>query len=174
MMRFRYIFLGTLTAMLLRPDYTYVRGENLNYSKVATKLYRFLVSCVMPLDYLLWTYFKARLKQYMFAACTPTYTQIERVLRYWYPANGATPPTIKPGRYYRLYAYLYAEDTPKKYLYDGPTPPVYWPESDGNYDEPPTIEVTKQFTGMIDYEQFLADVALLIPFYIPYQVKIVD
>lgn len=172
MMRFRYIFFVPLVFDLLRRNYSLRTDYEENVQPMATNfLFRYIASLVSPLIKPMQDYYKVRSKQYMIAACTPTYTQIERVLNYWYNYNNKI--TIIPSRVYSQPSYLYVQATPPSFLYDSAEPAKYWGKG-GNYSEKPIVNVPKELYNNADeYAQFIADLNLLTPFFVPYTIKLI-
>lgn len=172
-MRFRYINIPKLVLQLLRGNYSVRHDYDAQTQpQITTNLYRYCLACVSNFQQYLQSYYENRSKYYMYAVCTPVYGQIERVLNYWYGTFGNI--TITPSSAETGVSYWYAEDTPKKYLFEGDTPPVYLGFG-GNYTEKPIVNVPKALADLPEvYSQFIADVNLLLPFYITYSVNIIS
>lgn len=170
MMRFRYIDIPKLVLQLLRPNYSIRRDRYYpTQPYITTIIYRYCLACLMPLHTYLKEYYKVRSKWYMFAACTPTYGQIERVLKYWYGSYGDI--TITPSGASIWKSMWYAESTPKVYLYNTGQPPVFLGQG-GTITESPIINIPAALNNdKAALNQFIADVNVLFPFYINYTIK---
>ena len=172
MMRFRYIDTAKLVFQLLRGNYA-VRADYdpVGQPQRTTHLFRFCLACLFTLDARLKDYYTVRSKWYMLAACTPTYGQIARVLNYWYGQYGEI--TIAQSKAVLGASYLYWENEPPQYYYAEPTPPKYLGRG-GNYTEEPTVNIPSSLANDSTlYEQFIADLNVLVPFYLTYNINII-
>lgn len=172
-MKFRYINIPKLVWQLLRTnflerwDYAPEQGQN----QRTTNLYRICLAICYAIAPDWKRYMRTRSKQYMLAACTPTYGQIQRVLNYWY-ADEYGPISITQSMAVTTNSYLYEESEPARYLYMEAEPPVFWGRG-GNYTEAPTVNIPQALAdNPDDYRQFIADLNLLIPFYLTYNIVI--
>lgn len=170
MMRFRYIDIPKLVLQLLRPNYSVRRDHSYTEQPFwTTIIYRYCLSLLMVLHDYLYNYYMVRSKWYMMAACTPTYGQIEGVLRYWYGEWGQISITPSVASIWR--SMWYDSPTPPVYLYNTPTPKVYLGQG-GTITEQPIITIPAAlYNNSEAYNQFIADVNTLFPFYIKYTIK---
>lgn len=170
MMRFRYINIPKLVFQLLRGNYaTRIDYDPVEQPQRTTNLYRLLLACLYPFKESIKAYYPIRSKWYMLAACTPTYGQIERVLNYWYDYDNGI--TITPSRASAIGSMWYSGPDPKVYLYTSATPPVYLGRG-GNYTEAPIVNIPiALFNDTQVYNQFIADLNVLTPFYLTYTIK---
>lgn len=170
MMRFRYIDIPKLVLQLLRPNYSVRRDHSYTEQPFwTTIIYRYCLSLLMVLHDYLYNYYMVRSKWYMMAACTPIYGQIEGVLRYWYGEWGQISITPSGASIWR--SMWYDSPTPPVYLYNTPTPKVYLGQG-GTITEQPIITIPAAlYNNSEAYNQFVADVNTLFPFYIKYTIK---
>lgn len=171
MMRFRYIDLSRLILQTMRPNYALRHDFDPVTQPLRTNtLFRYILAILWPLYSMLRGYYQYRCKWYMFAACTPTYGQIERVMDYWYGSYGAI--TITPSVATTSYPMWYEEAQPPKYLREEDEPPVFFGEG-GNYAEAPIVNIPSSiFNDKEVYNSFIADLNVLVPFYITYTIKV--
>lgn len=99
----------------------------------------------------------------MIAACTPCNGQIAAVLNYLYGYTDEIYISYSSGDLSQ--SYLYTEATPQVFWYSDQTTPVYLPR-EGNYTSTPTINIPQSLIDNGHLEQFIADLHLLIPFYV--------
>ncbi len=161
-MKFRYIDIPKFVLQTLRGNYSVTNDEvpKLNL------LYRICLAICFALNGTLKDYYAFRSRWYMLAACTPTYGQIGRVLSYLYGQNIYLTPTAAVDDT----SYLYLMPTPPRYWYTDGTTPVYLGQG-GNYTEMPTIHIPYILAHDAErYEQLIADLNFLTPFYINYQI----
>jgi hypothetical protein len=169
-MRFRYIDIPKLVLQLLRPNYSVRRDHSYTEQPFwTTIIYRYCLSLLMVLHDYLYNYYMVRSKWYMMATCTPTYGQIEGVLRYWYGEWGRISITPSGASIWR--SMWYDSPNPPVCLYDTPTPKVYLGQG-GTITEQPIIAIPAAlYNNSEAYNQFIADVNTLFPFYIKYTIK---
>lgn len=171
MMRFRYINLLRLAFQLLRSNYAlrYDYDPEQGRTQLTTFLYRVCLAMVYPFKKNLIELYRIRSKQYMLAACTPTQGQIERVLNKLYDYD--TEIQIIGGSSAVTRSYLYTKNQPAVYLYTADNPSVYW-GTWTNYSSLPVIRIPQSLKDdEVRYEQFIADLNKLIPFYLEYVIQ---
>lgn len=167
-MRFRYIYISRLIFQLLRPNYAIrydydgdEQPERLN------SFYRLILCILCTLSATLEEYYHFRLKWYMLSGCEPTYGQVQRVMQKLYDDR----VQIVAGNITVNDTYLYMEPTPARYLYVDGIPAVFWGES-GAYANYPTIRIPQElYDDTILYNNFIADLNVLVPFNVPYVIQ---
>ena len=173
MMRFRYIDIPKLVYELLRGNMALRRDyDEQTQPELINNLYRVCLALVWCLNEDLRAYYRMRCKWYMLAHCTPTYGQIERVLNYWYGDFG--PIYVHPSEASVYNSYWYAEADPSRLLYWGEYPQVFLGRG-GNYTEAPIVEIPAALQANSEvYEQFIADLNILTPFFVDYTIQVTD
>lgn len=170
MMRFRYIDIPRLVFQFVRSNFATRSDYDAETQPIRTTyIYRLCLCICFLFRGNLKDYYRTRSKQYMIAACTPTYGQIERVLNYWYNSYGGEIYWTRSQASVEE-SYLYTEANPPVYFYRGDTPPVYLGRG-GNYTEMPIIHIPQALYTSTDYSQFIADLNLLLPFWVSYIVE---
>lgn len=167
-MRFRYINIPKLLLQTLRGNYAtrYDYDEMTQPTRIS-----YIFKICLALSYVLKngldSYYAFRSKWYMLASCTPTYGQIERVMSTIYSYD----ISITRSQASIEDSYWYMEEQPKRYLYTSGNPPVYMGRG-GNYTEIPIINIPYELSVSSEYAQFIADLNMIVPFFIPYTINI--
>lgn len=169
-MKFRYIDIPKLVFQVLRSNYAvrYDYDEN-EQPQATSNIYRLcLAMCVILTDQLQ-SYYRTREKAYILSVCTPVYNQTAAVLNYLFGYNDEI--YITPSGAQADGSYLYMEDEPATYLYTEDEPQVFWGQI-GTYTESPIINIPLELQqNTVKYNQFIADLNTLFPFYLPYTIR---
>lgn len=170
-MRFRYFNIPKLVFQLLRPNYSVRYDYDPDTQpNLLNNLYRLCLAICYVIESDLQEYYSYRIRWYMLVSCDPTYGSVEYVLNYLWDYNSQI--TITPSSVVDTTSYLYTEDTPAVYLYTEDQPEVYWGMG-REYSGNPIVNIPAALANSPDYQQFIAELNLLFPFYIPYTINII-